>query len=1264
MGKIQITRPIPVNNAPANALLNAGLEGLKTAWDPIKGAVQKATDDNTKQLTGAAMQFVQANSPDDPDFQRGLQAIRDKAGFGQVDETALALAIKARQDQVKAFETQDINNKLTTSKTTAQDLANALEQQFGAADRAANLASTQAKTALTNAQTQGVGIANQIQAATGMQAAQASINASNASANASMASANKTNSATYWDNLNRSQDMQAKAWGVAIAQGANPSSAPAAVQQAAMQHANQLKAAVGAFNGGPSYTIDKRGNVKYDKSAPASSSALMPPAALSMFKPEDIATMSGITPQMVNAGPIQVSSLNQGAQQILLSNGYTPQQAVDPAALNLIGSVVQNEAVRSITGAGGPVAPNQAALTLLQGQQVSPQAVASQMVGDAPSKKTYSPGAFSQAALLSGKNGHLYGQILPANKQVAPAAPSQGDVAGLTQRLRSGNASQADIQQAQALLGGNTPGGSQQAPAAPGAPSRRTEGGRTIVSNMSSTPVSMRAYSPEEERAILGSRVKKAGFIYERLRAHGFSDMDAKVMVGQINRENAFANKYLFGTHSDPYNKAINGGMMSWQGSRGKNLKRFMAEHGYLRNGKMPQSLGALNAQIAFMVSEIQGNKRYASSFGSGDEETAWRLTSDRFIGWRRTDPKYASAGRKAYNEGRRLLDQYLGTSSGKWDSEGTGYQGGQDFGDVEGGSRIPGEYVLRNNGVSARARAQAQAAYKRQAWEDYVSKAFAPPPGSANGFDPYASIRESFLKAGSNTLEEQKAINANTSTVMPANTPTAPVETNDVNAANQQLAAQFMTSTINEGLAEEAPAQQEQRHPYAFIPDQPVSRESADIQVNAPMMASPQQQIAINEAASQISGTNTSNTSSAQSEVSSLGSNSIQTNRLVSEAANNAAQEALRDVSVRQEGDSSSQDLTSSQKSLQSFLDKQNMSLSPGWTIEQVADLSDRADAYFGKGTSTKYIQQAAANGIPPDQAMAFLNRAENTHKAAIAAYNQQAAQGKKPYVFNGNAHLSPQKFLEKYVGTTPQEAAVAAYIRGDKKNMYNQLSSMGQQYANQMLRASANGAISTAGQKALFAVDKEAIQIQREQAAAIQADAMSQKELHRFFVNMRDGAEPQQLFPVNSKGEHQEVTGFTPAWEYLGSLEYQDNVINNIATVFGRDTTEEAALGRIQQKLDEQGIRLDEKKGILSKTDFQQIIIDMVDVLQSQDGDRIGWIYDDDPEPKEWNEALDTALDRFVNRKFAGWHKERERLRDKYELAVINEQLGTNKK
>jgi hypothetical protein len=153
--------------------------------------------------------------------------------------------------------------------------------------------------------------------------------------------------------------------------------------------------------------------------------------------------------------------------------------------------------------------------------------------------------------------------------------------------------------------------------------------------------------------------------VYDAFLQEGFSPAQARALTDEINRENSLKPQYLYGSHTDPHNRAMNVGMLSWQGSRATNAMNWLRERGHVgADGRIAQTPEALRAQAAFLRHEMETLPAYARTreqFLANpdvDFDTAHTVLGDNFIRWRRTDPQYRDSGYSRIEEGYRLLDK------------------------------------------------------------------------------------------------------------------------------------------------------------------------------------------------------------------------------------------------------------------------------------------------------------------------------------------------------------------------------------------------------------------------------------------------------------------------------------------------------------------------------------------------------------------------------------------------------------------------------
>ncbi|OOR87409.1 M15 family metallopeptidase, partial [Moraxella bovis] len=99
----------------------------------------------------------------------------------------------------------------------------------------------------------------------------------------------------------------------------------------------------------------------------------------------------------------------------------------------------------------------------------------------------------------------------------------------------------------------------------------------------------------------------------------GFTDGQARYLIGEVNRENEFAIRYLFGTHGDKGNNKTNLGFVSWQGTRKDKLVSYLNQQVIkATHSSIPQTQESLDAMARFLMAEIkQGDITYKKYKGT-----------------------------------------------------------------------------------------------------------------------------------------------------------------------------------------------------------------------------------------------------------------------------------------------------------------------------------------------------------------------------------------------------------------------------------------------------------------------------------------------------------------------------------------------------------------------------------------------------------------------------------------------------------------------
>jgi hypothetical protein len=102
--------------------------------------------------------------------------------------------------------------------------------------------------------------------------------------------------------------------------------------------------------------------------------------------------------------------------------------------------------------------------------------------------------------------------------------------------------------------------------------------------------------------------------MYGAFRKAGFTDAQSRYMMAECGRENSFRESVIFGYHIDPKNGALNVGMFSWQGSRGKQLQSLLAAKGLLSANGMARGQASLDVQAQFIMQEMKTTEARSGS--------------------------------------------------------------------------------------------------------------------------------------------------------------------------------------------------------------------------------------------------------------------------------------------------------------------------------------------------------------------------------------------------------------------------------------------------------------------------------------------------------------------------------------------------------------------------------------------------------------------------------------------------------------------------
>lgn len=181
--------------------------------------------------------------------------------------------------------------------------------------------------------------------------------------------------------------------------------------------------------------------------------------------------------------------------------------------------------------------------------------------------------------------------------------------------------------------------------------------------------------------------------IYRALVDEGASNNQALAIVAEVGRENNFSADLVFGTHTDPARdkkgKPItNYGMISWNGTRGKEFMKFLEQGGAIKNGKMVRSQETLQLQARFLLKEALERKDKLSHFWDNpdaDPESFARELGKYLVGW-----AYGQNTIRGKNGGRVAFDwlkhdqrrkNHLKNTTNLVNS--SGYKGGRSVQDI-----------------------------------------------------------------------------------------------------------------------------------------------------------------------------------------------------------------------------------------------------------------------------------------------------------------------------------------------------------------------------------------------------------------------------------------------------------------------------------------------------------------------------------------------------------------------------------------------------
>lgn len=113
-------------------------------------------------------------------------------------------------------------------------------------------------------------------------------------------------------------------------------------------------------------------------------------------------------------------------------------------------------------------------------------------------------------------------------------------------------------------------------------------------------------YQQGEALKMAANPKKNMVMVYNAFIKAGFTPTQAKALTAEVGRENGYNASFLYGTHEDAANAATNIGFFSWQGSRKKELVKYMAGLGLAdSDGKFKIGQESLDAQAMFAKKEL-----------------------------------------------------------------------------------------------------------------------------------------------------------------------------------------------------------------------------------------------------------------------------------------------------------------------------------------------------------------------------------------------------------------------------------------------------------------------------------------------------------------------------------------------------------------------------------------------------------------------------------------------------------------------------------
>lgn len=254
------------------------------------------------------------------------------------------------------------------------------------------------------------------------------------------------------------------------------------------------------------------------------------------------------------------------------------------------------------------------------------------------------------------KQGDMLGGIISMASGIAALFPGVGTAVSVGLDL---------INFFKDLLLGSKPAGIDRKP---------TERGQTGTTSPQISTEQQTQTTEKYRKSLTSEQKANVAMVSDVARDIGFSSGQTRGLVSEIGRETAYRNEYMYGTHKDAYNQAINEGIISFQGPRrtamldfvkkyqnenkNKNLKIF-DEKGNLIPGR-----DTIKAQMLYLKQEMgqtESGKSFLANKNITKEESEQLLA--KVIGWRANDPRFRDPGFAASRAWGSIYDEMTGVA-------------------------------------------------------------------------------------------------------------------------------------------------------------------------------------------------------------------------------------------------------------------------------------------------------------------------------------------------------------------------------------------------------------------------------------------------------------------------------------------------------------------------------------------------------------------------------------------------------------------------